>query len=79
MVERREPELNRARIEAGLSDLDLWMRYFELGGMGGELEIAAYVHGALVPSVHDHNVLAHALNERFGELGYDTTVPYCER
>jgi hypothetical protein len=54
------------------------MRYFGLGGMSSTLEVEAFLHGALVPSVHDHDLLAHALNERFVELGGNHPVPYLE-
>jgi len=32
----------------------------------------------LAPSAHDHDLIAHALNERFTELGGDHPVPYVE-
>lgn len=68
--------LNQARLDADLSHAELWMRYFELGGMSSGLEVEAYLYGALQPTTHDYNVLAHALNERFVELGGDHPVPY---
>lgn len=68
--------LDLARRAAGLSQAELWMRYFGLGGMQPALELEAVVHGALVPAAHDHDVLAHALNERFTELGLNHPVPY---
>lgn len=68
--------LNQARLDAGLSLAELWLRYFELGGMRSPLEVEAYVYGALQPTDHDHDVLAHAINERFVELGGDHPVPY---
>ena len=34
------------------------------------------VHGALEPSAHDHDLIAHALNERFVELGGNHPVAY---
>lgn len=68
--------LNQARRDADLTEGELWMRYFELGGMSSPLELDAYLFGALEPTAHDYNVLAHALNERFVELGGDHPVPY---
>ena len=41
----------------------------ELGVDASSLEVEAYLYGALVPSDHDRNVIAVALNERFAELG----------
>lgn len=76
MVERRGETLDRYRIDAGLSHGDLWMRYFELGGMSSALELEAILYGALDPSAHDREVIAHALNERFVELGGNHPVPY---
>lgn len=69
-------ELNLARIEAGLSLDELWLRYFELGGMSTPVELEAQLFGALATTDHDHDVIAHALNERFVELGRNHPVPY---
>jgi predicted DNA-binding ribbon-helix-helix protein len=70
--------LDLARIDAGLSHAELWFRYFELGGMSTALELEAYLYGALEPTAHDHDLVAHALNERFVELGGDHPVPYSD-
>jgi hypothetical protein len=70
--------MERACLDAGLSHDELWMRYFELGGMSTALQVDAFLYGALVPTVHDHDLLAHALNERFVELGGNHPVPYLE-
>jgi hypothetical protein len=70
--------LDRARRDAGLSHGELWWRYFELGGMSTAVELEAFLYGALQPSVHDHDLVAHALNERFVELGGNHPVPYLE-
>jgi hypothetical protein len=68
--------LDRFRLEADLSHGELWLRYFELGGMSTALELEAFVYGVLRPSSHDHDVIALALNERFSELGAVSPVPY---
>jgi hypothetical protein len=70
--------LDRYRLNAGLSYGDLWLRYFEIGGMSNALELEAILCGALRPSPHDREVIAHALNERFVELGGNHPVPYSE-
>ena len=70
--------LDRYRLNAGLSHSDLWLRYFELGGMDDALELEPILCGALEPSAHDREVIAHALNERFVELGGNHPVPYSE-
>ena len=68
--------LDQLRRQAGLTLEQLWMRYFALGGGQPPLELESVLHGALLAEVHDHDVLAHALNERFTELGGDHPVPY---
>ncbi|MEO6121268.1 MAG: hypothetical protein ABIW46_07515 [Acidimicrobiales bacterium] len=70
--------LDRARLDAALSHGELWLRYFEMGGMSTALEVEGYLYGALKPSDHDHDVLVHAINERFVELGGNHPVPYSE-
>jgi hypothetical protein len=77
-TERPADLLDRYRLNAGLSHGDLWLRYFELGGMDDALELEAILYGALEPSPHDREVIAHALNERFVELGGNHPVPYSE-
>ncbi len=76
MPEQPNDVLELYRVDAKLSRGDLWFRYFELGGMSTRLELEAFLHGALVPDAHDHNVIVHALNERFVELGGNHPVPY---
>jgi len=70
--------LDQARRDAGLSHGELWLRYFELGGMSSALQVEAFLYGALLPSPHDHDVVAHALNERFVELGGNHPVAYSD-
>jgi hypothetical protein len=70
--------LERARREAMLTVGALWLRYFELGGMGTALELEAYLYGALQPTEHEYDVLAHTLNERFVELGGNHPIPYSD-
>jgi hypothetical protein len=76
MVEAALDELDRYRQKAGLSHGELWLRYFELGGMSTGFDLEAFLFGMLSPSDHDHDVIAHALNERFAELGGDHPVAY---
>ena len=70
--------LDSYRIDAQLSNGELWLRYFELGGMSTGVDLEAFLLGFLQPSIHDHDVIAHALNERFVELGGNHPVPYLE-
>ncbi|MGO8859862.1 MAG: hypothetical protein ACLQRH_03700 [Acidimicrobiales bacterium] len=76
MPEQALDVLDVFRQEAGLSHGELWLRYFELGGMSSALELQAVLYGALIPSDHDHDVIAHAINERFVELGGNHPVAY---
>jgi hypothetical protein len=78
MTEAPLDVLDLFRIDASLSHGDLWLRYFELGGMSTGLQLEAYLYGALMPTSHDHDIIAHALNERFVELGGNHPVPYAE-
>ncbi len=72
----RESDLEQGRIDSGLSHGELFLRYFELGGMSSALQLEAFLYDALQPSAHDHDIVAHALNERFVELGGNHPVPY---
>lgn len=55
---------------------ELWLRYFALGGDAGKVEIEAYLSGLMpLPSLQ-HNILAHAVNERLDELGPPRRAPY---
>ena len=74
----RPESLDLARQDAGLSQYDLWVRYFALGGMTPSLELEAVCHGAMVATDHDRDRIVHALNERFTELGRNHPVPYSE-
>jgi hypothetical protein len=76
MIEPQLDVLDSYRQEARLSQGELWLRYFELGGMSTGFELEAFVLGMLAPTPHDHDVIAHALNERFAELGGDHPVAY---
>jgi predicted DNA-binding ribbon-helix-helix protein len=72
----RSNQLEDGRKTAGLSHGELWMRYFELGGMSTPLQLEAILYGALVATASDHDLIAHALNERFVELGGNHPIPY---
>lgn len=69
---------DQTRCDAGLSDSDLWLRYFELGGMSTRAQVAAFLRDGVAPSAHDYDLLAQALNERFAELGRNASVVYAE-
>ena len=50
MVDSSDRVLDRYRERAGLSHGDLFLRYFELGGMSTALQLEAILYGALQPS-----------------------------
>jgi len=69
----------REAFEATDLSLDeIWMRYFGLGGSASLRELDAVLHEGVVSDRLQHNVLAHALNERFTELGMNHPAPYRE-
>ena len=81
MADQLRDGLGSARRQAGLTHGELWLRYFQLGGMRTGLEVESLCYGALQPSAHDydHVVMAHALNERFVELGGNHPVAYSDQ
>jgi hypothetical protein len=76
VADRRVDSLDLARRDAGLSQDELWLRYFALGGMMPALELEAMCLGALTAGADDAEHVVHALNERFSELGRNHPVPY---
>lgn len=53
---------------ADVSMEELWLRYFSLGGLAGQFEVEAYIHGAMALPALQRDVLAHSLNERLDEM-----------
>jgi hypothetical protein len=53
---------------ADLSVDDLWLRYFALGGDVGQVEVDAYLNCAIELPDLQHDMLAHAINERLAEI-----------
>jgi hypothetical protein len=56
---------------------ELWLRYFALGGAASELEVDAYLNGAIAMPAIQHDILAHAINERLDEIA-PPAAPYSE-
>ena len=44
--------------------------------MSTALQLEAFLYDALRPTTFDHDMIAHALNERFTALGKNHPVPY---
>jgi len=66
------------RRYACLSIHDFWLRCFELGGMNTPWELDAFLHEASLPTDHEHNLMALALNEYFVEIGVSQAVSYID-
>ena len=76
-----EPRWEHQRVEAARRDVgvtvaELWLMYFSLGGNATEGELASYLRGAAQLADPQYEVLAHAINERYRDLGRDHPVPY---
>ncbi len=74
------PALARAYARTGLDLGELWLRYVALGGNADQMELDGYLHGLVLLTPGEHNVLACAVNERLDELGDGhLRAPYCWR
>ena len=78
----KDEDEQRLRFEEMLRNADitveeLWLRYFSIGGIAGQFEIEAYIHGAIALPALQRDILAHALNERLDEIhAPDGRAPY---
>ena len=68
--------LSAAFAHADLSLEELWTRYFALGGAADLTDVDAALHGLDILPDTQHDVLAHAVNERLVELYTKHRVPY---
>ena len=68
--------LEAARQRLGLSDLELWIDYFALGGNLASDQLGQYLRGTRTVSEFDHNLVIHALNERFRDRGENGQLAY---
>jgi hypothetical protein len=70
--------MKAAMVDAKLTLAELWLRYFALGGTGTLSELGDWFAGRPGAGFTDaqHDVVAHALNERFTELDRDSPVAY---
>ncbi|WP_163720671.1 hypothetical protein [Mycolicibacterium psychrotolerans] len=59
---------HQAFESAALTVEDLWLRYFALGGVASRFELEAYLNGALALPPLQHDIVAHAINERLDEI-----------
>jgi hypothetical protein len=63
-------------VLSGMSIDELWIRQVSVGGSAGNIETEAYLLGLLAVDRHQHDLLAHALNEHFLDLGRGYPVGY---
>jgi hypothetical protein len=68
--------LDVARRRLNLSIADLWLEYFALGGQAGVDGLAAYLRNERDFSDTEHNIVAHAMNERFHDGGLNHPLAY---
>jgi hypothetical protein len=55
-----------------------WTTYMAMGGNHPPVELAAYLLGDVDCTPHEHDVAAHALNERCTDLGLGRPVRYAD-
>ena len=68
--------LEAARRESMLSHVELWVRFFGLGGTASAAELDAYLSGEVEPTKAEYNTVVHALNEFYSDQGMNHPVPY---
>lgn len=61
---------------AALTNDQLWLRYFALGGEAGPVEVEAFVNGLMPLAAMQRDLLAQAVNERLDELSWPLRVPF---
>ena len=70
-------QLDAAREHLGWSYEDLWVAYYRVGGDYAPRDVEAWLNGQSRPSLHDYDLVACALNERFADRGIEgCRVPY---
>jgi len=69
-------ELDHARQVAGLTIEQLWLAYVGLGGTSSLAVMASGVADSHLITAHEHDLIGHAINERFMDMDQDYPVPY---
>ncbi|WP_242455843.1 hypothetical protein [Mycolicibacterium sp. P1-18] len=77
MTASASERLHEAYEASRLTVPELWLRYFALGGEASEMEVDAYLNGALALPAFQHDMLAHAINERLDEIA-PPRAPYSD-
>lgn len=66
--DRQRRTLLDALHAAFIGNGDLWVAYRDLGGIAGETEVEAHIHGLLSLPIPERNLLAEAINELIDAL-----------
>jgi hypothetical protein len=74
----RAVALEAARSLLGLSVDDLWVDYLALGGQLMRSDVDAFLSGSRAVDDHDHDLIVHALNERFVDREADHPLAYAD-
>jgi hypothetical protein len=69
-------ELDTGRRLAGLTIEELWWGYIAFGGTQTMSAMEHQITGAAPLTDVEHDMLAHAINERFTVLGANHPLPY---
>jgi hypothetical protein len=64
----RSQQFRHAFESADVSVDEMWLRFFSLGGEADRFELDAYLNGAITLPPIEHDILAHAINERLDEI-----------
>jgi hypothetical protein len=71
-----DPALQPACVRLRLAPMDLWTRYFALGGNLDATAVEAYVSGLRdVPDI-DHDLIVHVVNELYLDEGANHPLAY---
>lgn len=68
--------LENARLLAGLTVAELWVRYFGNGGSATETEFRSFFDDQPWPGRLQYDIAVSALNDRFHEMDLDHPLPY---
>jgi hypothetical protein len=81
MLPEREPLVRPVDLHSQdnlLSLAELWLRCFALGTINTPIQLAAFFRGTLLPTRHEYNLIAVAINEYLTDIGMCQIVPYVE-
>jgi hypothetical protein len=71
-------DLEAGRNLLAMSEADLWVGYFALGGNGTRSDVHGWLVGEATVSVQDRNLLSQVLDDAFIDRGLDDPTRYRE-